>query len=179
MNLVLIGYRATGKTTVAKIIADILNIECTDADVEIEARAGKTIAEIFAKDGEPAFRDLESEVITDLLQGDRLLLSAGGGAPMRPENRRVMRENATVVLLTASPETIVQRMAADAKTADQRPSLTGKCPLEEVQEVLSAREDVYHETAHHTIATDGKTPVQVAQEVAKLFKVDKTSMFTE
>jgi len=172
MNLVLIGYRATGKTTVAKIVAGLLDIECKDADVEIEARAGKTIAQIFAEDGEPTFRDLESEVIVDLLQGDRLLLSAGGGAPMRPKNRRVMRENATVVLLTASPETIVQRMAADAKTADQRPSLTGKGPLEEVQEVLSARASAYLETAHQIVATDGKSPEEVAREVAGLVSVE-------
>jgi len=87
MNLILIGYRATGKTTLARLLAGRLGWEWIDADVEIERRAGKSIAEIFADDGQTAFRDLEAEVIADLCKKERLVLAAGGGAPLRPENR--------------------------------------------------------------------------------------------
>ena len=80
MILTLIGYRAVGKTTLAKLLAERLGWDWIDADVEIERRAGKSIARIFAEEGEPAFRDLEAKVIADLCRRDRLVLAAGGGA---------------------------------------------------------------------------------------------------
>lgn len=169
-NIVLIGYRATGKTTVAKILAEQLGRKAVDADVVIEQRAGKSIAEIFADDGEPAFRDLESAVVADLMQQNGFVVSLGGGAPMREENRIAMRSGGTVFWLTASAETIVQRMSADVKTASQRPGLTDRGPLDEVTHVLAEREPVYREVAHHAIATEGRTPAEVAQAVAEAFQ---------
>ena len=91
MILTLIGYRATGKTTLARLLAERLGWDWIDADAEIERRAGKAIARIFAEEGEPAFRDLEAQAIADLCRRDRLVLAAGGGAPLRPESRRAMR----------------------------------------------------------------------------------------
>ena len=88
MILTLIGYRATGKTTLAGLLAERLGWDWIDADVEIERRAGKSIACIFAEDGEPAFRDLEAQVIADLCRRDRLVLAAGGGAPCGPKAAR-------------------------------------------------------------------------------------------
>ena len=129
MILTLIGYRATGKTTLARLLAERLGWDWIDADVEIERRAGKSIARIFAEDGEPAFRDLEAQVIADLCRRDRLVLAAGGGAPLRPESRRAMREAGKVVWLTARPETILARMTADATTTARRPNLTDRTPL--------------------------------------------------
>ena len=117
MNVILIGYRATGKTTLAKLLAARLQCDWIDADVEIERRAGKSIAEIFAEDGEPAFRDLEADVIADLCRRDRLILAAGGGAPLREETRENMRRNGTVVWLIAQPETILRRMTGDVTVA--------------------------------------------------------------
>ena len=90
MNLVLIGLRGTGKTTVARLIAERLGWPWFDADAEIEARAGKSIAEIFAAEGEPAFRDRESQVVADLAQRDHSVLALGGGAVMRPANREAI-----------------------------------------------------------------------------------------
>ena len=113
-RIVLIGYRATGKTTLARLLAERLGWAWIDADVEIERRAGKSIARIFAEDGEPAFRDLEARVIADLCRRDRLVLAAGGGAPLRAESRQAMREGGQVVWLTARPETILARMSGDA-----------------------------------------------------------------
>ena len=96
MNVTLIGYRATGKTTLAKLLAGRLGWDWIDADSEIERRAGKTIAMIFSEDGEPAFRDLEAEVVADLCGRDRLVLAVGGGAPLREASRRAMRRRGRV-----------------------------------------------------------------------------------
>ncbi len=165
MNLVLIGYRATGKTSLARMLAGRLSWDWIDADVEIERRAGKSIARIFAEDGEPAFRDLEVEVTRDLLLRDRLVLASGGGAPMRPETRRAMQATRRVVWLKASPDTIHRRMGGDATTADRRPNLTRQGGLGEIVEVLARREPVYRETATIEIDTEGKGLDQIADEI--------------
>ncbi len=165
MILTLIGYRATGKTTLAKLLARRLGWQWIDADVEIERRAGKTIARIFAEDGEPAFRDLEALVIADLCRRDRLVLAAGGGAPMREENRQIMRQSGKVVWLMARPETILKRMSGDATTAERRPSLTGHGPLDEIVQLLALREPMYRDTADFTIDTENRTPEELTAEI--------------
>jgi shikimate kinase len=167
MILTLIGYRATGKTTLAQLVAQRLGWDWIDADVEIERRAGKTIARIFAEDGEPAFRDLEAAVIADLCGRDRLVLAAGGGAPMRAESRQAMRAGGKVVWLTARPETIFTRMFGDATTAARRPSLTGKDPLAEIVELLERREPTYREAADFVVDTEGRTPDELAVNILR------------
>jgi shikimate kinase len=165
MILTLIGYRATGKTTLARLLAERLAWNWIDADVEIERRAGKPITQIFADEGEAAFRDLESAVIADLCRRDRWVLAAGGGAPLRPENRRVLGAGGPVVWLTARPETILARMTADATTPARRPPLTAKTPLEEIVEVLAAREPIYRAAADCVVDTEGKTPEELVEEI--------------
>jgi len=165
MNLILIGYRATGKTTLASLLAKRLNYDWIDADVEIERRAGKTITAIFADDGEPAFRDLEQEVIVDLCGRERLVLAAGGGAPMREASRDAMRDSGTVVYLTATVETIHARMTGDATTADRRPNLTDQGPLDEIRSLLSQREPIYRETSHLIVDTENKSPDEIVEEI--------------
>ena len=165
MNLVLIGYRATGKTSLAKLLAERLNWDWIDADVEIERRAGKTIARMFADDGEPAFRDLEVQVIADLCARSRLVIAAGGGAPMREESRRAMRAGGTVVWLQARPETILARMTGDATTATRRPDLTDKNPLDEVLHLLEKRTPIYRETGHLAIDTEGRSLEELATTI--------------
>ncbi len=165
MLLTLIGYRATGKTTLAKLLAEQLGCEWLDADDEIERRADKSIARIFAEDGEPAFRDLEAEVIADLCGRERLVLAAGGGAPLREESRRAMRDGGKVVWLLARPETILARMSADPTNPDRRPNLTDRGPLEEIIQLLKRREPIYRESAHLVVDTEGKTPPQLAAEI--------------
>lgn len=165
MNVVLIGYRATGKTTLARLLAERLGWDWIDADVEIERRAGKSIKRIFAEDGEPAFRDLEAEVIADLCRRNRLVLAAGGGAPMRPESRRAMRASAKVIWLKARPETIHARMSGDATTSTRRPDLTDQGGLDEILQLLSRREPIYRESAHVEVQTEGKSPERIAAEI--------------
>lgn len=163
MILTLIGYRATGKTTLARLLAARLGWQWIDADVEIERRAGKPIAAIFAEQGEPFFRDLEAAVIADLCHSDRLVLAAGGGAPLRAESRQRMREAGPVVWLTASPQTIFRRMTADATTATRRPSLTGRSPQEEIEHLLAVREPAYREAADLQVDTEGRSPEELTQ----------------
>lgn len=165
MMLTLIGYRATGKTTLAGLLAGRLGWDWIDADVEIERRAGKSIKRIFDEDGEPAFRDIEAQVIADLCRRDQLVLAAGGGAPLREESRRAMRDGGKVVWLMAGPETILARMTGDSTTADRRPDLTDRGPLEEIVELLGRREPVYRQSAQLQVDTEGKTPQQLTAEI--------------
>jgi shikimate kinase len=167
MPLTLIGYRATGKTTLARLLAQRLGWEWIDADVEIERRAGKSIARIFAEDGEPAFRDIEVEVTRDLCQQRRLVLAAGGGAPMRAENREAMHAGGTVVWLKALPKTIHRRMTGDATTAGRRPDLTAQGGLAEIVQLLGRREPIYDETADFAVDTEEKTPEAIVAEILK------------
>ncbi len=167
MQLILIGYRGTGKTTVARRVAELLGLECFDADAEVEDRAGKSIKRIFEDDGEPAFRDLEVQVIADLVLRGDVVLSLGGGAVMREETRRAIAAG-TVVWLTARPETILTRMVEDTNTTEQRPNLTTSGGLAEITSLLSHREPVYRACADFTVETDAKSAEQVAQEIVCL-----------
>ena len=173
MQLILIGYRGTGKTTVARRVAELLRLECFDADAEVEKRAGKSIKQVFADEGEQAFRDREVQVIADLVQQSHSVLSLGGGAVMREETRQSIAPG-TVIWLTARPETIHQRMAQDTKTTEQRPNLTAGGGLAEIAELLGQREAVYRACADFTIETDSKSAEQVAQEIVCLVKREAT-----
>jgi shikimate kinase len=164
MPLVLIGYRGVGKTTVAKRLALALGWEWVDSDAEIERRAGKPIATIFAEEGEPSFRDLEAMVLDDL-SNRRLVIAAGGGIVIRKENRALLKERATVVWLTADAETIHQRLASDPTTATRRPNLTGKPDREEIAHLLATREPLYRACADCVINTVGRSPEEVAGEI--------------
>ena len=125
-KIALIGYRAVGKTTVSALLGRRYGVKVVDTDAEIVSRAGQEIATIFSERGEQYFRDLEADVMKELLESpDALILSTGGGAPLREETRALLKKRAHVVWLTATVETIAKRMLGDAETALNRPSLTG------------------------------------------------------
>ena len=166
MNLILIGYRGTGKTTVARILSERLGWPWVDSDDEIEAAAGKSIAEIFAAEGEPAFRDWESRVLANLLSDDRHILALGGGAVLGERNRDLLAAaDGKIVWLTASPETIHQRITSDATTSLRRPDLTPEGGITEITRLLAQRGPIYRQCADAAVDTEGKTPVQVATEI--------------
>lgn len=169
MNLAMIGYRGTGKTTVARLLALRLGWTWVDTDVEVELRAAKPIVAIFAEDGEPAFRDLEAAVIEELAGREKLVLALGGGAVLRAKTREVLARSCFVVWLRASPRTLFSRLAADAAHAEQRPNLTASGGLAEIEEVLTAREPLYRACASAEIDTEGRTPDEVAQAVHEQF----------
>lgn len=165
MNLALIGYRGTGKSHVARLLAEQLNWPMVDADIYVEQQAGKTIAEIFSENGESGFRDLESRALEELTHDSRQILSLGGGVVLREDNRKRIADHCFTVWLTASPSEIVRRLSRDASTEARRPSLTGKSTCDEVEEVLTARLPLYQQCADITIDTAGLTPDQVTQSV--------------
>lgn len=164
MNVVLVGYRGTGKSAVARRVAEALEFEVVALDEQIVRRAGKPIPEIVAESGWPAFRDLEEEVVRDFAVRDNQVIDCGGGVIERDANIETLRRAGTVVWLRATTPTIVHRIAGDS----QRPSLTGtKSFTEEVDEVLSRRTPRYQQIAHCEIDTDELSVQEVAQEVEK------------
>lgn len=172
MRIVLIGYRGAGKSTVARELATLLECDWVDADDEIEARAGKSIASIFADDGEGHFRDLETAVLRDLCARERIVLAAGGGAVLREENRDLLTAGGKIVWLRAAPETIIVRLRADAGTAARRPSLTGGGTEAEIAELLEQRTPIYRQCADVTVDTDPCAPAEVAAEILRQLKLD-------
>jgi shikimate kinase len=170
MLIALIGYRGSGKTEVARLVALRLGWDWVDADVEIELRAGKSIAAIFADDGEDKFRDLESAVLEDLLKRDRAVLALGGGVVLREENQQKllqeqMLKRGRVVWLKAPPKTLWARIQADATTAARRPNLTATGGVEEIKRLLKIRSPLYRECADVEIDTAGKPAASVAEEI--------------
>lgn len=166
MVITLIGYRGTGKSSVAAALAARLGWTSVDADDEIEALAGKAIQDIFAEDGEGRFRRLERETIHRLLTSrDRLVLAAGGGAILDEQTRRDMPQAGPVVWLTAPVETIFERIAGDATTASRRPNLTPQGGRAEIEQMLAHREPLYRQTAGLIVDTNGRTIEQIVEEI--------------
>ncbi|MBP6121918.1 MULTISPECIES: shikimate kinase AroL [Providencia] len=159
----IIGPRGSGKTTIGKQLAEYKGYQFVDTDKLILERAGKSIAEIVEQHGWDYFRQLESDVLQSIKQ-DNVIVSTGGGIILAEENQRIMRDNGTVVYLNANPNVLVQRLAAEPQ-ADQRPSLTGKSLLAEIEEVMQQREPIYRATAHHVI--DATQPVEVIVQQLK------------
>ncbi len=166
MNLYLIGYRGSGKSTVARLVAEQLRLAWIDADDELERRAGKTIREIFAESGEQTFRDLESAIVESLASGPAQVVALGGGAVLREENRAAIAKSGKVVWLRARPETLLARIEADATTAQRRPNLTSAGGLAEIEGLLSVRTPVYAACADYVVDVDDVPPEEVAAEIA-------------
>ncbi len=167
MNVNLIGYRGSGKTTVARCMARMLQWQWIDTDAEVERRAGKSIADIFRLDGEQAFRDLESREIKAVGRRTRTIVALGGGAILRAVNRRVLVRSGRTVWLTASPETLLARLDQDPATTLHRPNLTAAGGLPEIREVLAAREPIYQASADLVVDTHDKRPAAVAEEIVQ------------
>lgn len=166
MNIALIGYRGTGKSAVGRLLAGILQMPCVSMDAKIAEKAGMSIPEIVNRDGWPKFRDLESEVASELSALDNVIIDTGGGVIERLENIEILKNNALVIWLKASTETIISRIQYSA----QRPSLTdGKSFTAEVAEVLEQRTPKYKEAADYEIDTDALTPQQVADIIIEIW----------
>lgn len=169
----LIGYRGSGKSTVAPILADQLACEWIDADVEIERRADRTIQEIFETGGEAEFRQLERILIQELLSGPSIVIAAGGGAVLNEQTRREMQEAGPVVWLTASAEELARRITTDPSTGQRRPSLTGQSVEQEVAEVLASRQSIYSAAATVEINTGNLSAEEVVDRILEQIS-DKT-----
>lgn len=165
MVITLIGYRGSGKTTVAQALAARLGWNWIDADAVIEQAAGCTIKEIFAAEGETGFRDRERRALADLLTRDKLVLAAGGGAILNPQTRREMKAAGPVVWLQASVAKLAERIESDPTTARRRPNLAGG-GIDEISRLLAEREPLYRECASHSVDTDALSVDEIVERIA-------------
>jgi len=163
-NIILVGFMASGKSSVGRALARRTGWPRVDADEEIVSRAGKPIADIFRDSGEDAFRELERTVMSDICEESGRIIAAGGGSFIDDQNRRTMLDCGTVFYLSARPETIHRRVTRGNPNAPTRPMLAGGDPLERITELLAQRAPVYTQ-AHHAVETDGLSPDQVAQAI--------------
>jgi len=170
MNLVLIGYRGTGKTAIGRRLAERLDMEYVGLDDEIVRRAGKSIPELVDESGWERFRDLEAEVVRDAAAADGRVLDTGGGAILRDENVAVLRRNGIVFWLRASVPDIVARIRGD----DQRPSLTGRRSFtDEVDDVLAERKPRYSAAAHEKVDTSELSVDEAVEAIAEIFENER------
>lgn len=165
-NIYLIGFMGTGKSTVSRCLAKQLGYEEIDTDAQIVARYHQSIAEIFAAQGEQSFRDMETELLQELCKEKNKIISCGGGMALRKENVALMRQNGTVVLLTAQPETILSRVQND----DERPLLNQNMSVEYIEELLRQRFPYYEEAGEVVVATDKRQPDEIAEEISKYIR---------
>ncbi len=167
-NIILIGYMGCGKTTMGKCLAKLLDYTFTDTDELIEQQQNRTISEIFATDGEQGFRDMETAILKQLLdkKSDRLVISTGGGMPMREENRALLQKLGTVVYLRATPETIYERIKYDTS----RPLLQCENPLKRIKEMLAQRADAYEAAAELNFDADEMSQMELANTIADSIK---------
>ncbi|HEX4120295.1 MAG TPA: shikimate kinase [Verrucomicrobiae bacterium] len=165
-NLALVGFMGVGKSSVGRLAAELLHFEFIDTDEWIQAQTGKTIPDIFAQNGEEAFRKLEESAAHSLLSRRNVVISAGGGFVANPENLLSLKSHALVVCLWASPETIWDRV----RTQTHRPLLQSADPLEKIRELLQQRSPAYHQ-ADAMIHTGFRSPREVAHQVLHQFRL--------
>lgn len=169
MPIVLVGMMGTGKSTVAKLVAQLLSVSVLDTDLVIEKEAGMPVSDIFKIHSESYFRALESEVLKRVLPKSKLVLSTGGGIVLAEHNRNYLKEIGLVVWLHASVETILERVKDDGS----RP-LLGKAPSKETLRTLcETREGYYKDVARLRVDVDGKTPFQIADQIISYYNRSK------
>lgn len=165
-NLAIIGFMGTGKSSVGRLAAEHLRFEFIDTDELIETETGKTIPEIFAQNGESAFRALEEDVARKLASRRQTVISVGGGFVTNPDNLASLKSHSFVVCLWASPEVIWDRV----RSQTHRPLLQGPDPLEKIRRLLEERSEAYHR-ADAMIHTGFRSPREVEQQVLHQFRL--------
>jgi shikimate kinase len=162
MNIVLIGYRGTGKSTVAAILGQRLGRKVISTDEEIVKEAKQSIPQLIEQFGWDHFRGLETQMCQKLIGQDNLIIDTGGGLILKEENVKILKANGKVAWLTAEVATIASRISSDT----QRPSLSGtKSFVEEIEEILEIRKPHYQAAADHVIPTDQISPEQIAEAI--------------
>ncbi|MBF7096442.1 shikimate kinase [Alkalibacter mobilis] len=160
-NVYLIGFMGSGKSTVAEYLSRSLNLKKYEMDELIVAREKMSIAKIFELHGEKYFRDRETEVLAELQNKDRAVVSCGGGVVLRDENVEMMKEHGKIVLLQANPETIYERV----KDSDERPVLNDNMNVGFIKELMEKRSARYLDSADVVVETDGKMISEICGEI--------------
>lgn len=174
MNIVLIGYRGCGKTTVGKLLAAELNWKYISTDDEIIKKAKSTIPEIVKKYDWEKFRDIETEITKKVAKKDRYIIDTGGGIILREQNILALKRNGKFIWLKAGIKTITKRI----KHSKDRPSLiAGKTFLQEISDVLKERIPIYKRVADFIITTDNKTPKEITKEITLIPQIKNLLFF--
>lgn len=164
--LYLIGFMGSGKSTVSRFLSETLKVPKIEMDEMLVGRAGKPITRIFAEDGEEVFRQMETQLLEEIGAGAPAIVSCGGGVVLRPQNVEIMKRTGIILMLSATPETIFQRVRHSTK----RPILNGNMNVEFIAELMAKREPVYRAAADVTVVIDGKTSEIVAGEVVAMLR---------
>lgn len=169
-NIVLIGFMGSGKTTISDYLSTMFAMETVEMDSIIAEREGMSISDIFDVYGEEYFRNLETNLLIEMQEKSNVVISCGGGTPMRDNNVAEMKKNGRVVLLTAKPETIYDRV----KDSHDRPLLENNKNVPFISELMAKRKDKYEAAADVIIETDGKDELAICEElVQKLMEMDE------
>ena len=162
-NIFLIGFMGAGKSTIARGLVQKLNFPLIEMDERIVKEQGMPISEIFDRYGEEHFRDTESELVKTIGTLEPSVVSCGGGTVLRPENVENMKKSGKIVFLTATPQTIYERV----KNSSDRPILNGHMNVPYIAELMEKRRPVYEGAAELTISTDGKSREEIADEIIR------------
>ena len=160
-NIFLIGFMGAGKSTIAKALCKELQMQLVEMDARIVEEQGMSINDIFAQYGEDHFRDIESQLILTLGEEGNTIVSCGGGVVVRPQNIEFMKKSGKVVFLSATPETIYERV----KNSTDRPILNGHMNVEYIAELMGKRRALYEAAADIRIDTDGKSRSVICKEI--------------
>ena len=162
-NIVLIGFMGAGKSTISDFLKTVFAMEIVEMDQIIAERQGMSISDIFETYGEEYFRDLETNLLIEMQSRTNVVISCGGGVPMRERNVAEMKKNGRVVLLTAKPETILERV----KDNHDRPLLEGNKTVPYIAQLMEKRREKYEAAADIVIETDGKSELQICEELVQ------------
>ena len=163
-NIIFIGFMGAGKTSVGRAVSRRFHMDFLDTDEYIEEKAGMSVSEIFRTAGEDGFRRMETEALQALeKEAENCVISAGGGLPLREENRELLKKLGTVIYLKVSPETVKERLKGDTT----RPLLAGPDPEKKIRELLEYREPLYEQAAHYIVDVNGRAPEATGEEAAQ------------
>lgn len=170
-NIYFIGFMGTGKSTISKKLSAAIGYQEIDTDYKIAEKENMRISEIFEKYGEAYFRNLETEFLKEMQKKEGCIISCGGGMVLRRENVELMKENGVIVLLTATPETVLKRV----ENGKERPILNGHMNVEYIEELMEKRRVYYEAAGEIIIATDGKETGEIVEELQKKLSSRKFS----
>lgn len=177
MNLFLIGYRCSGKTTVGKFIADAIDWAFVDVDAVLVDACGKSIKDIIDTRGWGWFRHMECSTLREICAADQQVVATGGGVVLDAANVKVMKTSGRIIWLNAKATTIRKRMRADQSTADSRPALTQKGTLAEIEDLLAERNPYYERASDFVVQTDGMLIDKIAQKILAQLNEDNIETF--
>ncbi|VYS76599.1 Shikimate kinase [uncultured Blautia sp.] len=168
-HIFLIGFMGSGKSTVAKYLSSAYQMKQIEMDEQIEKNEGRSISSIFEKEGEEYFRTLETELLKSLDPRETFVVSCGGGAAVKEENVREMKEKGRIILLSAQPETVYVRV----KNSHNRPLLEGNMNVSYIKELMDKRQKLYERAADFQVKTDGRTAEDIGEEIIKQIRKEE------